>query len=72
VIRGQRGQKRTGAEGMIGRMVVARSPLNPRGTVLAEGELWSAVAEGEPIEPGEEAVILAVDRMLLRVRRRDS
>jgi membrane-bound serine protease (ClpP class) len=72
VIRGQRGRKRTGAEGMIGQIAVARSPLNPRGTVLAEGELWSAVAEGEPIQPGEEAVVLAVERMQLRVRRRNA
>ena len=69
VIRGQRGRKRTGAEGMIGGVAVARTRLNPRGTVLAEGELWSAVAEDGPVEPGDETTIVAVERMQLRVRR---
>jgi membrane-bound serine protease (ClpP class) len=72
IIRGQRRRKATGAEGMIGTTAVARTPLAPRGTVLAEGELWTAVAEGGPVAQGEEVTILAVDRMQLRVRRKSS
>jgi membrane-bound serine protease (ClpP class) len=70
IIRGQRRQKTTGREGMINRVAIARTPLTPRGTVLAEGELWTAVAEGDPVAPGEEVTILAVDGMRLRVQRR--
>jgi len=69
IIRGQRRQKTTGREGMIGRVAVARTPLTPRGTVLAEGELWTAVADGDSVAPGEEVTILAVDGMQLRVQR---
>ncbi|MFW6056526.1 MAG: NfeD family protein, partial [Chloroflexota bacterium] len=70
IIKGQRRQKSTGTEGMIGKIAVARTPLRPRGTVLAEGELWTAeVKEGEA-SPGEELVIEGVERMLLRVSRR--
>ena len=69
IIRGQRRPKATGTEGMLGRRATARTPLAPRGTVLAEGELWSAVAEGEHVAPGEEVTIIRVDRMQLRVRK---
>jgi membrane protein implicated in regulation of membrane protease activity len=44
--------------------------LNPHGTVLAEGELWSAVIDGDAAKVGEEVIILAVDHLLLRVRKR--
>ncbi len=70
IIRGQRRPKVTGSEGMLQGLAIARTPLTPRGTVLAEGELWSAVAEGEHVAPGEEVTIVSVDRMQLRVRKR--
>jgi membrane-bound serine protease (ClpP class) len=70
IIQGQRRRKATGAEGMVGMTALARTPLSPRGTVLVEGELWTAVAEGAPVSPGEEVTILAVEKMQLRVRRR--
>jgi membrane-bound serine protease (ClpP class) len=70
IIRGQRRRQTTGREGMIGRIAVAKTPLAPRGTVLAEGELWSAFAEGDAVDVGEEVTILEVDRMQLRVQRR--
>lgn len=70
IIRGQRRPKVTGTEGMLRGLAIARTPLTPRGTVLAEGELWSAVAEGEHVAPGEEVTIVSVDRMQLRVRKR--
>ncbi|MDH4269991.1 MAG: nodulation protein NfeD, partial [Dehalococcoidia bacterium] len=38
IIRGQRRRKATGAEGMIGEKAIAKTPLNPTGTVLAQGE----------------------------------
>ena len=42
IIRGQRRRKATGAEGMIGTIALAKTSLDPTGTVLAEGELWTA------------------------------
>jgi membrane-bound serine protease (ClpP class) len=70
VIRGQRRRKATGTEGMVGQMAVVKTPLTPRGTVLAEGELWSAQLDKGEAAPGEEVTIVSVDRMLLHVRRR--
>ncbi len=70
IIRGQRRPKVTGTDGMLQGRAIARTPLTPRGTVLAEGELWNAVAEGEHVAPGEEVTIVSVDRMQLRVRKR--
>jgi len=69
IIRGQRRQKATGSEGMIGKLAVARTPLSPRGTVLAEGELWAATAQGDAVAPGEEVTILEVDHLELRVKK---
>ncbi len=71
IIQGQRRQKTTGREGMVGRTAVARSPLEPRGTVMADGELWTATLEdGEHAAPGDELVIVSVDGLQLRVRKK--
>ena len=69
VIQGQRRRKATGTEGMIGKSALAKTPLEPSGTVLAEGELWSARAVGEHVRPGDEVTILAVDGLRLQVRK---
>jgi membrane-bound ClpP family serine protease len=55
---------------MIGEVAVAKMPLDPTGTVLAKGELWSAATEGDKIEPGEEVVITKVEGLKLWVRRK--
>lgn len=70
IVRGQRRRKATGAEGMIGRLAVAKTPLDPTGTVLAEGELWTAITEGARIEPREEVIITKVEELKLRVRKK--
>lgn len=67
IIRGQRRRKATGAEGMIGGVAVARTPLDPMGKVLAKGELWIAATEGEKVERGEEVIITKVEGLKLWV-----
>ena len=67
IIRGQRRRKATGAEGMIDGVAVARTPLDPMGTVLAKGELWTAATEGEKVERGEEVIITKVEGLKLWV-----
>jgi len=57
IVKGQKRKLSAGVEEMIGKEAVARTTLNPRGTVLAEGELWTAVAEDSTIESGEEVII---------------
>jgi len=70
IIRGQKRRKATGAEGMIGKLAIAKTPLDPAGTVLAQGELWTAVAEGDKIRPGEEVIIDKVEQLKLWVVRK--
>lgn len=67
IIRGQRRRKATGAEGMIDGVAVAKTPLDPMGTVLAKGELWTAATEGEKVERGEEVIITKVEGLKLWV-----
>ena len=70
VIKGQRRKLSAGTEEMIGKVAIAQTELNPKGTVLAEGELWTAVAEGCRIESGEELIITKVEGLKLRVTKK--
>jgi len=51
----------TGAEGLVGKTATVRERLGPEGQVMVSGEIWRAVAEGEPLEPGAQVRIVAVD-----------
>ncbi|MBE0431542.1 MAG: nodulation protein NfeD [Dehalococcoidia bacterium] len=70
IVRGQRRRKATGAEGMIGATALAKTPLNPTGTVLAQGELWSAEVEGDGVLPGEQVIISRVEGLKLWVSKK--
>ncbi len=67
IVRGQRRRKATGAEGMIGKTAIAKTPIDPTGTVHAEGELWAASSEGGKIAPGEQVIITKVEGLRLWV-----
>jgi membrane-bound serine protease (ClpP class) len=70
IIRGQRRRKATGPEGMIGTIAIAKTPLDPTGTVLAEGELWTAASEGGRVTRGEEVTITRVEGLKLWVAKK--
>jgi membrane-bound serine protease (ClpP class) len=70
IIRGQRRRKATGVEGMIGTTAIVKTPLDPTGTVLAQGELWTATSEGGRIAPGEEVIINKVEGLKLWVTKK--
>jgi membrane-bound serine protease (ClpP class) len=72
IIRGQRRRKATGAEGMIGTTAIAKTPLDPTGTVLSQGELWTATSEGGKITPGEEVIITKVEALKLWVTKKSN
>jgi membrane-bound serine protease (ClpP class) len=59
----------TGAAGMVGQVGVVRTPLDPEGQVLIEGELWRAVAQDGPVAAGEPVEVAAMDGLLLKVTR---
>jgi membrane-bound serine protease (ClpP class) len=56
-----------GAEGLVGRIATARERLAPEGHVTVSGEIWRAVVDGEPVEPGEQVRIVAVEGLTLKV-----
>ncbi|MGQ9599495.1 MAG: NfeD family protein [Anaerolineae bacterium] len=59
----------TGREGLIGKIALVRTPLEPTGTVFVQGELWNATAVDGPIQTGERVEILSVDGFNLQVKR---
>lgn len=62
---------RGGVEGMVGERAQIIQACDPRGRVRVRGEIWRAVAaEGEALEAGERATVLAVDGLEVRVERR--
>ena len=70
IVRGQRLKLSAGVENMIGREAVVQTTLSPKGTVLAEGELWTAIAEDSTIESGEEVIITRIEGLKLWVTRK--
>jgi membrane-bound serine protease (ClpP class) len=72
VVRGQRRRVATGAEGLLGRVAVAKTSLDPKGTVLVDGELWKAEVDTGKVEPGEEVTVTKVEGLKLLVTQRKS
>jgi membrane-bound serine protease (ClpP class) len=70
IVKGQRRKLSAGVEDMIGKDAVVQTVLDPKGTVLAEGELWTAIAEDSKIEPGEEVTITKVEGLKLWVTKK--
>ena len=70
IVKAQRRKLAAGTEEMIGKEAVAQTALNPKGTVLAEGELWTAIAKGNRIESGEEVIITKVEGLKLWVTKK--
>jgi len=70
IIKGQQRKLTAGVEEMIGKEAVVQTALNPKGTVLAEGELWTAIAGSDKIEPGEEVIITKVAGLKLWVTKK--
>jgi len=70
IVKGQKRKLSAGIEEMVGKEAVVRTNLDPKGTVLAEGEIWTAIAEGSAIESGEEVIITRVEGLKLWVTRK--
>jgi membrane-bound serine protease (ClpP class) len=73
-IRAQSWQVTTGGEALIGAVAVARTDLDPKGTVFISGEYWNAVvdeaANGEGvIKAGSQVEVAGREGFCLRVRR---
>jgi membrane-bound ClpP family serine protease len=56
-----------GTSGLIGQTGVARGRLAPEGQVTVLGEIWRAIADGEPIEEGMPVRVVDVQGLTLKV-----
>jgi membrane-bound serine protease (ClpP class) len=70
VVLSRRMRQQAGREGMVGEVAVARTSLDPRGTVFVHGELWEAILDQGSVEPGEEVVITRIEGLKLRVTKK--
>jgi membrane-bound serine protease (ClpP class) len=70
VIAAHRRQASTGREELPGKTAVARTALDPEGTVFVEGELWSAVLDEGRAAPKEEVIIQRQDGLKLYVTKK--
>ena len=70
IVMGQKKKLTAGAETMIGKEAIAQTVINPKGTVLAEGELWTAITKDGRIDPEEEVIITKVEGLKLWVEKR--
>ncbi len=65
-LKARRGKVTTGAQGLVGEIAVARTPLMPQGKVFVHGELWDAVST-VPVEVGEQVRVRSVADLHLDV-----
>lgn len=66
-LRAQRLKVASGMGSMVGVIGVARSDINPGGTVFAASEEWSVYTEGEPIRRGERVRVVGTEGLRLKV-----
>lgn len=70
VVRAHQRKVEAGQEELIGKTAVVEVALAPKGTVLVEGERWTAVIDKGRAEPEEEIVITRVDGLKLYVTKK--
>lgn len=58
----------SGSEGLIGAKGVAKTELDPEGSVLIHGEIWNAECD-EKIEDGETVVVESLDGLKMKVKK---
>ncbi len=69
IIRAHRRKPATGAEGLLNELAIAKTALNPVGTVFLHGENWNAISDSGKIEEGEEVTVTRVDGLKLIVKK---
>ena len=63
-------QVTTGKEDLRGKTAVVERALDPEGTVLYQGELWTAISSSGKIRPGEQVTIKEVQGLTLLVEKK--
>jgi len=59
----------TGREGIIGRVVTAKTDIAPAGKIFTDGTWWSAETDGEPIKAGEKLRIIGMEGFKIKVEK---
>ncbi|GAI91878.1 unnamed protein product, partial [marine sediment metagenome] len=59
----------TGREGLIGKVGITKTVLDPEGTIFVHGERWQASVIDEKIKEGEEVEVLEVKGLQLIVKK---
>lgn len=70
IVRGQKRRVVTGSEALVGKTAIAKTRLDPKGTVLVDGELWTAILNEGKAEPGEEVTITKIEGLKLIVTKK--
>jgi membrane-bound serine protease (ClpP class) len=65
-LKARAGKVVTGAQGLVGEIGIAQTPLTPSGTVFVHGELWDATSTVN-VATGETVVVRNVDGLRLQV-----
>ena len=68
-VKSQMTKAQTGAEGLLGETGVAKSDITNKGKIYVHGELWNAKST-EPVREGEEVVVVGVEGLLLKIKRK--
>lgn len=68
-IKAQLSKVKTGSEGLVGEEGVAQTDVFDKGKVLVHGEIWNGKSE-EPIVKDEKIVVVAVDGLVLTVKKK--
>lgn len=68
-VRAQLSKVKTGREGLVGEEGVAQTDVFEGGKVFVYGEIWNGKSE-EPISKGEKVVVIAVDGLVVEVKKK--
>ena len=69
-VRAHRRQPSTGREELVGKTATVRIALEPQGTIIHNGERWTAVLDEGQAKPGEEVIITKFDGLKLYVTKK--
>jgi len=72
VAQARRMKVKAGPEQMIGMIGTAISPLNPKGEIKVEGQIWKAESLTGPVNAGEPVEILDREGLILRVKQKQA
>ena len=67
-VRAHIAKPRSGYQGLIGEIAVAKESLAPEGKVFVHGELWNATSD-EVVPVGSKVEVIGVENLLLKVRK---